>query len=287
MKKVVSTILMVLIIIMFSNLPVYAMGFTINLTPSKSVGAPGGTISVTISLGNLNIGEDGTSVFTGFLKYDTEVFEEISQSDIKGLNNWQVTYSSENGQIVLQNSNMVKTDSDLCVINFKIKSEITKTTTDIKLEEPQTTNKKIDIIGTEGKLTISLKQLSSEEYEIGEDNIIKGVSANTSISDFKGKLDGGGTLKIEDKNGNEITSGNVGTAYVVKTESGEKYTIIVTGDINGDGKLSTTDLSKLKSHIVESETLVAPYKTAADMNNDGKISPTDLSKLVALVLGKV
>lgn len=285
MKKVVSTILMVLIIITFSNLPVYAMGFTINLTPSKSVGAPGGTISVTISLGNLNIGEDGTSVFTGFLKYDTEVFEEISQSDIKGLNNWQVTYSSENGQIVLQNSNMVKTDSDLCVINFKIKSEITKTTTDIKLEEPQTTNKKIDIIGTEGKLTISLKQLSSEEYEIGEDNIIKGVSANTSISDFKGKLDGGGTLKIEDKNGNEITSGNVGTAYVVKTESGEKYTIIVTGDINGDGKLSTTDLSKLKSHIVESEILVDPYKTAADMNNDGKISPTDLSKLAALVLG--
>ena len=60
------------------------------------------------------------------------------------------------------------------------------------------------------------------------------------------------------------------------------YKLVVRGDINGDGKVTLTDISRLVFHYNEYEEYQltdAPLK-AADMNYDGKISLTDLSQLV-------
>lgn len=287
MKKTISIILITLIILMFSNLPTYAMGFTIDLKADKNVVSAGSTISVTVSTNNLNIGGEGMNVFSCLLQYDETMFEKITLEDIKGLNNWSVSYNAETGKILLDNSNFITVDSELCVITFKVKSNVELESTEIKIADPQTSNNKVDISGTEGTLTVHVKQLASDKYIIDEDNTIKGVSPNTSADELKENLIGGETVTIVDKNGNEINSGDIGTGSVVKTESGEEYTVIVKGDINGDGKVSTTDLSQLKLHVVESKILQDPYKSAGDINLDGKVTITDVAQLKLVIVGNI
>lgn len=53
------------------------------------------------------------------------------------------------------------------------------------------------------------------------------------------------------------------------------------GDVNGDGKLSTLDLSKLRKHLANSS--IEINVNNADINADGKISSLDLSKLRKLL----
>lgn len=51
---------------------------------------------------------------------------------------------------------------------------------------------------------------------------------------------------------------------------------IIRGDVNGDGKVSITDLSNLRNYLSGGSGTV---EAGADVNGDGKISITDLSKL--------
>ena len=53
------------------------------------------------------------------------------------------------------------------------------------------------------------------------------------------------------------------------------------GDVNGDGKIDVTDLSKVAAHIKSIKTLTDSEMAMADASNDGKIDVTDLSKIAA------
>jgi LysM repeat protein len=59
----------------------------------------------------------------------------------------------------------------------------------------------------------------------------------------------------------------------------------VKGDVNGDGKIDVTDVSKLTAHVKGVKPLTDSEKKAADINNDGKIDVADVSKLSNVVKG--
>ena len=61
-------------------------------------------------------------------------------------------------------------------------------------------------------------------------------------------------------------------------------TVIVTGDLNGDGNVTITDMLMIKSSIL-GETLSATAAVAADINYDGKITITDFLKVKSCLLG--
>lgn len=285
MKKTIATIILVLIILTLLIPKSYAIGFTMQLTPEKKTVAPGNTVTVTLATNNVNIGGDGMNVFSCFLTYDKTVFEAIKAEDITGLNNWSVSYNTSTGKILLDNKSFITTDSELCTITFKLKADVTIENTTIQVTDPKTSNNKIDISGTAGETTIYVKQLASDKYEITEDNKIKGISPDTSIDEFKENLIGGDKITITDANGNTINAGNVGTGTTIKTPGGETYTLIVKGDTNGDGKVTSTDLSQVKLHVVETTLLKEPYKSASDINLDNQVTITDLSQLKLVLVG--
>lgn len=68
--------------------------------------------------------------------------------------------------------------------------------------------------------------------------------------------------------------------------SGAAGTKPLLGDVNGDGKVSLTDLSLLKGFIAGTISEDRIVKTNADLNGDGKISTTDLSLLKTAVMGR-
>ena len=65
----------------------------------------------------------------------------------------------------------------------------------------------------------------------------------------------------------------------MKLKMDKEYEIVVTGDINGDGDMSSTDLSQLRLHIIGATLLEGANFYAADMNMDNTITLTDLSQL--------
>lgn len=69
---------------------------------------------------------------------------------------------------------------------------------------------------------------------------------------------------------------------VVNVEE-EKELII--GDINGDGKVTVTDIAKIKLHFIEKEFLTGKELMAADINKDGRITITDVALLKLIFLG--
>lgn len=88
--------------------------------------------------------------------------------------------------------------------------------------------------------------------------------------------------KIIDKEEKDITAEVdtiQATGYTVVI--GEKeYKIVVLGDVNGDGRVSSSDLLAIVKHLNETTILENEYKTACDVNRDGKISSSDLLTVV-------
>ena len=68
---------------------------------------------------------------------------------------------------------------------------------------------------------------------------------------------------------------SVGTGYTL-TLKDKTYTIVVLGDVNGDGKASAGDYVLIKNHIMQTNLIKdSANQNAADVNKDGKISAGD------------
>ena len=86
------------------------------------------------------------------------------------------------------------------------------------------------------------------------------------------------------KNGKEIKGNEtVGTGCEVRLykdgKIADKYTIAITGDVNGDGKTTITDYLQIKNRIQSAKPLDKVPEYACDVNGDGKITITDYLKL--------
>jgi len=117
------------------------------------------------------------------------------------------------------------------------------------------------------------------------------VSHKTTINELKNivKIDG-----ILDNN-YQVTFINLGTNNKLKTTSKMKvtyqgktvseYTIIVLGDINGDGNISMSDVIKLRKHIAGITSLNEIESIAANVNKDKTLSMSDVIKLRKHIAG--
>ena len=115
---------------------------------------------------------------------------------------------------------------------------------------------------------------------------ISRISPETKTSDFKSHISTEVGYKIENLSGQEIQNGDfIGTGYTLVTDTGKEYTLIVTGDLNGDGEVKLTDVSMIRKHYLEVETLQGIYEEAADIDNNGNISLNDISMMRKFILG--
>lgn len=71
----------------------------------------------------------------------------------------------------------------------------------------------------------------------------------------------------------------------LKDEVRETLTLVVTGDLNGDGLVTLTDFVLLKSHLLGIRVLSGAYMEAADLTGDGEVTLTDFIRLKACLLG--
>ena len=159
--------------------------------------------------------------------------------------------------------------------------------------------------------------LYSDVYKIGNDDITKYQIGDGYISriqkeiikeGFINQIETNGNLKIFKENNIELQDNEfIGTGMILQslfTDDRDlniegdltgvfqkiddeliQIKIAVSGDLDGDGKVTATDLSSLNQTLLGLITLEDEYKIAADFDENGEITATDYSTLNKMVLG--
>ena len=133
-----------------------------------------------------------------------------------------------------------------------------------------------------------LKILS--DYYMFDDEYVTKINRNTSIEKFKENILSNATnIHFIDSDNNEVVDNKelvkTGMKVNFKNKDDEKtYTIIVRGDLDGDGEITIVDFSKILLHISEKKgfELTGNAYRGADMNNDGDVNIVDFSKLLSI-----
>ena len=108
------------------------------------------------------------------------------------------------------------------------------------------------------------------------------------LSEFNNETE---NLKAYDRYGKELTDDSlVGTGTVIKLMSGgeelDSMTVVMTGDIDGDGHLGNTDVSRLSRWLIQTEELTYEQQLASDVNGDGSVNNKDASMISRYLVGK-
>ena len=139
--------------------------------------------------------------------------------------------------------------------------------------------------GSSGGENKPSSNITSSKYKINNGYISR-ISPNATIQILKSNLSYEGTIIIKDKNGKEVQNNSTCATGMIADVNGGTYTLVVTGDIDGNAKISTNDLAKLRLNYIGKEVLDGARKEAADIDGNGKFSLNDIAKLKLVIVGK-
>lgn len=115
--------------------------------------------------------------------------------------------------------------------------------------------------------------------------VLKDKNTPVTVKDVQSEF-----TNLESVNGTKVTDMNatMGTGDTFRLEGEEEdYTVIVYGDVTGEGKISTKDALLIQKIALKKETNVSEeILEAADVNNNGKITTKDALAVQKYVLGK-
>lgn len=149
-----------------------------------------------------------------------------------------------------------------------------------------------------GSRTVSFKivksiptSITSSVVNVNQTNsIVSKVAVGTTVSALLNTIDQKDYVAVY--SGSTALSGTtvLTTGMQLKIIDGsttyKQYTIVVTGDTNGDGKINVADMMSVKSHILKKSTLTGIAYMAADVNGDGKINVADFMSIKGYILKK-
>ena len=139
----------------------------------------------------------------------------------------------------------------------------------------------------DSKNDVTKLTLTSEKYKINDKYIYR-VQKETKYSDYIKNIKTNGKVTIFKEDGTVLKSEEfVGTGMKMTVElqnEKKEIKIAVAGDLDGNGKVTATDLSTLNKAILKTVTLEGEYKLAGDLDESGRITATDLSTINQMVL---
>jgi len=245
------------------------------------------------NMSNINGLANGICVLIADVIYDENILEAIGG---EGKNGFELTWGTT---LVLDNKDGVNSETELAVLRFKVKDGIEAETTQIILS---------DITASNGKDNIPTNNVTKTIYIYGEDeeidieldssiyiikteediNYLTKVPANTTVEDIKENVTVNSYnvyFKFYNYLGEELEDGDrIGTGgkIILFNENDEivnEYFVIVKGDLDGDGRVTATDLAKIRRHLAEIETLNGMFFKAALITEKEGVTVTDLAKV--------
>ena len=251
-----------------------------------------------IENGVLTIGEDegvGTKIIvkatsnydnTKFATVEETVIEKVKTVEIK-INETATTEGLEQGSTKTYTVT-IETEAENKEVTWSIEGATSKNT---KIENGVLTIGEDEKAGT--KITVKVtSNYDNTKFATVEETVIEnkvelnkpsnettvfeqtpGATVNTFVN---GLVASGNTVKVLDKEGKEVSNTTkLATGMKVIVNDKDSYTIVVTGDVNGDGKVSDLDSNLIKAFRIGAESLSDVERQAADVNADGKVNRID------------
>ena len=192
----------------------------------------------------------------------------------------------KNGRVYTHSVTPIITDKNLQKIELTFNGQVVKGyQSNIQLiDEGYYVITATDKAGNSTRVEFQILTNHNKDYQI-EGNIIKNITNSTTRAEFEKQL-GFITKYTIKRNGKEISQDSIiATGDVLTTEAGDSYTLIVTGDVNRDGRVTIHDIIKIRIYLVLKNNLDEIELIAADSNLDGEpISISDLIRVRILVL---
>ena len=249
------------------------------------------------------------SYIEAYIDYDKEIFEEVTSKDFSNSLNENTlsyfSYSNKANKIVVEFDEDTEV-TELCKLKLKVLDNIEDiSTTKFKVSYGNCYSYNDDKTIEFGDVTETFAEnndeeklyLSTEKYKIGENNIkdyedgdkyISRITKETKLKDYINNLKTNGEITVTKEDGTKLTEEEyVGTGMkltVTKDKEKIELKIAVSGDLNGDGKVTATDLSTINQTILKTTKLENEYKLAADLDENNNITATDLSTLNKMLL---
>ena len=117
---------------------------------------------------------------------------------------------------------------------------------------------------------------------------VKGVSAGASVRDFASSFNyDASSIVVKNATGAAVTAGNLATGYtvslVINGSVVESYAVVVSGDINGDGRSTAADVLTVAMKLKNQANLSGAYLSAADDDGSGAVDSNDYLAIKELV----
>ena len=182
-------------------------------------------------------------------------------------------------------------------VKYSVENQtIAQVTSDGKITGKSQGTTTITVITEDGNITktitINVVQRIGED-EINWDSSLKVENsmvtgwdvAKMTVEQIKNKIQTAYTIEIYNSKNELLTdTQNAGTGSTIRFIDENnvikmEYHIVLYGDVNGDGKINSTDLLVLQRHILEIDMLKGYFKTAGNINKNGK-NPSSLDSLL-------
>ena len=113
------------------------------------------------------------------------------------------------------------------------------------------------------------------------------ITLNTTISTLKSKTTSS-ELTFKNASGSVVgDSQKIGTGITISFKTGETKTIVVYGDLTGDGVINSADLLRMRQHLLGQVKLSGAYLEAARLVNiSGNVNSADLLRMRQYLLGQ-
>ena len=140
-------------------------------------------------------------------------------------------------------------------------------------------------------VTIYPDKITSDEYRVEEGTHIRAIAAGKTVGQLWNGINEKAYVTVFNADGtvadnNALAATGMVAKMMINGQVIDTVTVVVTGDVNGDGKITITDMAAVKYHVLEKTLLTGAYLAAADASNDGNISITDVTQIKYHVLEK-
>ena len=134
--------------------------------------------------------------------------------------------------------------------------------------------------------------ISSAGYYIKDNTYITNITLGSTVQGTITKLQNANkyaSINMTTCNNKSKTSGSLVTGdkiTIISNKESKTYTVIIYGDINGDGEITVIDLASIQKHLLKKSILSGVYFKAADVDKNGSLTVMDLAKIQKHLLKK-
>ena len=273
MKKIAIGMIVVISLIFVTTTLLASESLIANASSSVSDLKAKEEVIVTLKFDQYQGIKNGINAYKATLEYDKNIFEEILEKNFVCQNDWEeLKYNKDTGELVAIKKAGSKAPEEIVKITLKAKEGVKAGTTDVKFKDIVTSDGKKDINLSETKVTINIiedqqekpdepkppqpEKITSDKYTI-EEGYISRILPKTTVQQFKQnvKVENVTTdpqMVFTDENGNALQDDSlISTGTKLKVGSTLQFTLVVTGDIDGDSEISINDMAQIKLILID------------------------------------